>query len=149
MHIRTYVHLQILKVGSFPPNQDTAPREEAKDSKIPYWTPGSTQADIFQQMGRQKFLEIPATTLNLGRHLRTTKRSITYVGDWDSPQGQFEVVVKTTTDEATDKDRLQLLKEASCMGQFKHVNIMRFYGVVTMTDTVSGCIHIGRVHDIT
>lgn len=135
---------------SFPLNQDTAPREEAKDSKIPYWTPGSTEGDIFQQMGKQKFLEIPATTLKLGRHLRTTEHSTTYVGDWDSPQGQFEVVVKTMTDEAMDKDRLRLLKESSCMGQFRHVNIVRFYGVVTMTEPVSdtGTSEHGS-HDIT
>ena len=118
--------------------QDTAPREEAKDSRVPYWTPGSTQGDIFQQMGRQKFLELPPSTLKMGRHLRTTGHSSTTVGEWDCPQGQFEVVVKSVAAEASDKDKLRLLKEAASMGQFRHANVVRFYGVVTLTDPVSG-----------
>ena len=89
-------------------------------------------------MGRQKFLEIPPNTLNLGRHLRTTGHSSTSVGEWDSPLGQFEVVVKSVTAEAPDKDKLRLLKESACLGQFRHASVVRFYGVVTLTEPVSG-----------
>ena len=89
-------------------------------------------------MGRQKFLELPPSTLSLGRHLRTTSHGSTTVGEWDSPRGQFEVVVKSLTAESTDKERLRLLKESACMGQFRHANVVRFYGVVTLTDPVSG-----------
>ena len=41
---------------------------------------------------------------------------------------------------ATEKDALRFLQEAAIMGQFRHPNIVRMYGVVTVGEPVSECV---------
>ena len=43
------------------------------------------------------------------------------------------IAIKTLKAGASEKNRLDLLTEASVMGQFNHVNVIRLLGVVTRT----------------
>ena len=62
--------------------------------------------------------------------------SIMYRAEWNSPLGEFEVAVKSMTDKSDSPDTLRLLREAATLGQFKHNNVLRFYGVVTLSEPV-------------
>ena len=60
---------------------------------------------------------------------------------WKAPQGPIDVAIKVLKEshEMGEKEshQLNLLKEAAVMGQFKHQNIVRLYGMVTVTQSVS------------
>jgi hypothetical protein len=115
---------------------NSAPFDDADGHKQPFWTPGQSNEDVLQQMSRFRFLEIPLSTLKLGSQIARHDTSIMYKAEWNSPLGEFEVAVKSLSDKADSKDTLCLLREAAALGQFKHVNVVRFYGVVTLHEPV-------------
>ena len=45
--------------------------------------------------------------------------------------------MKSLEGEPTEEERVKFLQEAAIMGQFKHPNIIRIVGVVTISDPVS------------
>ena len=58
-------------------------------------------------------------------------------GVWQTPAGAVDVAVKTLRDEATGEDKIKFLQEAAINGQFRHPNIVRLLGVVTLGEPVS------------
>ena len=58
-------------------------------------------------------------------------------GVWKSTAGVLEVAVKTLNHEASEMDKVKFLQEAAIMGQFRHPNAVRLYGVVTEGSCVS------------
>lgn len=59
-------------------------------------------------------------------------------GIWqESPGKSREVAVKTLQQEAEEQHRVKFLQEAAISGQFKHPNIVKLYGVVTIGEPVS------------
>ena len=58
-------------------------------------------------------------------------------GIWQSPSGAKEIAVKTLQEEASEMDRLKFLQEAAITGQFRHPNVVRLLGVVTLGEPVS------------
>ncbi len=58
-------------------------------------------------------------------------------GEWHTEQGDMDVAVKMLTSQSTEKDRVRFLREAAIVGQFKHPNIVRLHGVVTVGEPVS------------
>ena len=61
-----------------------------------------------------------------------------YKGVWKSPsRGEVEVAVKTLKEGSGEEDRVKFLQEAAIMGQFKHPNVVTFYGVVSKGEPVS------------
>ena len=62
------------------------------------------------------------------------------------------VAVKTLNKGVDEGDKVKFLQEAAIMGQFKHPNVVKLYGVVTEEEPVSGAymmaatvkpVHIG------
>ena len=51
--------------------------------------------------------------------------------------GSVEVAVKTLNDNATEGDKVKFLQEAAIMGQFRHPNVVKLHGVVTVGEPVS------------
>ena len=58
-------------------------------------------------------------------------------GIWQSPTGAVEVAVKTLQSSASQKDRVKFLQEAAINGQFRHPNVVKLLGVVTVGEPVS------------
>ena len=58
-------------------------------------------------------------------------------GEWYSHKGRRDVAVKMLNQQALEKDKVRFLQEAAIMGQFKHPNIVRLHGVVTIGVPVS------------
>ena len=59
-------------------------------------------------------------------------------------KGTLDVAVKMLNNKATEKDVVRFLQEAAIMGQFRHPNIVRLHGVVTVGEPVS----YGRVERV-
>ena len=56
-----------------------------------------------------------------------------------TPTG-VEVAVKSLEGSLTEEDRVKFLQEAAIMGQFKHPNVIRIFGVISTSDPVRFCI---------
>ena len=57
-------------------------------------------------------------------------------GIWQSPAGAKKVAVKTLKSQASETDAVKFLQEAAINGQFKHPNIVKLFGVVTIGEPV-------------
>ena len=60
-------------------------------------------------------------------------------GVWHSASGDVEVAVKSLQAASSEEERVKFLQEAAIMGQFRHPNIVRVFGVITATEPV--CVH--------
>ena len=58
-------------------------------------------------------------------------------GIWQSPAGAVEVAVKILKLESDENDRVKFLQEAAINGQFRHPNIVKLLGVITVGEPVS------------
>ena len=58
-------------------------------------------------------------------------------GVWQSPRGAVEVAIKTLKPGSDEMDQVKFLQEAAIMGQFKHPNVIKLYGMVTVGEPVS------------
>ena len=56
-----------------------------------------------------------------------------YKGLWVCEGDSLHVAVKVLQEDAVEEDRVKFLQEAALMGQFSHSNIIRLYGVVTVS----------------
>ena len=64
-----------------------------------------------------------------------------YKGVLDSAdKGEVEVAVKTLKERSGEEDRVKFLQEAAIMGQFRHPNVVKMYGVITNGEPVSELI---------
>ncbi len=62
---------------------------------------------------------------------------------WSNVQkGSKNVAVKTLKPTLRQDAKVAFLQEAAIMGQFNHSNVVRLYGVVTMSEPVSACCSI-------
>ena len=57
-------------------------------------------------------------------------------GVWHSASGDVEVAVKSLQAASSEEERVKFLQEAAIMGQFRHPNIVRVFGVITATEPV-------------
>ena len=58
-------------------------------------------------------------------------------GEWHTEQGDLDIAIKMLNGQTSEKDKVRFLQEAAIVGQFKHPNIMRLHGVVTVGEPVS------------
>ncbi len=54
-----------------------------------------------------------------------------------SDGGEVEVAVKTLKEGSKEEDKVKFLQEAAIMGQFKHPNVVKMYGVIKDGEPVS------------
>ena len=57
-------------------------------------------------------------------------------GVWQHSESETEVAVKILKCGSTEDERVKFLQEAAIMGQFKHPNIIKIHGVVTIAEPV-------------
>ena len=62
-----------------------------------------------------------------------------FKGVWETPYGPQDVAMKMLKSWSEEKDKINFLKEAALMGQFRHPHVIRLLGTVTVGDPVS-CI---------
>ena len=60
-----------------------------------------------------------------------------FKGVWDTPYGPQDVAIKMLKVGSKEKDKVNFLKEAALMGQFRHPYVIRLLGAVTVDDPVS------------
>ncbi len=66
-------------------------------------------------------------------------------GVWQSPGGAMEVAIKTNQSK-DEEDKVKFLQEAAIMGQFRHPNVVKLYGVVTVGEPVSYLFTLNFAH---
>ena len=70
-------------------------------------------------------------------------------GIWQSPMGGMDVAVKQLQPGATEEEKVKFLQEAAMNGQFRHPNVVKLMGVVTVGEPVSQSSTIVYIHFIT
>ena len=78
-----------------------------------------------------------AIVCRITRHLGSGQFGTVNKGIWQSPAGAMEVAVKTLQSCASQEDRVKFLQEAAINGQFRHPNVVKLLGVVTVGEPVS------------
>ena len=58
-------------------------------------------------------------------------------GIWQSPMGAMDVAVKQLQPGASEEEKVKFLQEAAINGQFRHPNVVKLMGVVTVGEPVS------------
>ena len=58
-------------------------------------------------------------------------------GIWQSPAGAMAVAVKQLQHEASEEEKVKFLQEAAINEQFRHPNVVKLMGVVTIGEPVS------------
>ena len=75
--------------------------------------------------------------LRITEHLGSGHFGTMNKGVWQSPASTVEVAVKTLQSSASQEDRVKFLQEAAINGQFRHPNVTKLLGVVTVGEPVS------------
>ena len=57
-------------------------------------------------------------------------------GIWQSPMGAMDVAVKQLQPGASEEEKVKFLQEAAINGQFRHPNVVKLMGVVTVGEPV-------------
>ena len=71
-------------------------------------------------------------------HLGSGEFGTVCKGQWHTDQGELDVAVKMLNCKASEEATVRFLQEAAIMGQFRHPNIVRLHGVVTVGEPVGG-----------
>ena len=65
-------------------------------------------------------------------------------GLWQSPDGVLPVAVKMLKEGTEENDEVRFLQEAAINGQFRHRNVVKLHGVVTLGRPVSQFLYTRR-----
>ena len=125
--------MQQIQSGPF---DDTV--KTAYTDKGTYWSPSSKEEEIYAQMSRRKYQEIPRDKVKMLTKLGEGEFGEVYKAVLTTPTGTSQdVAVKVVKKGAPQEERLKLLQEAAILGQFKHNHILHLVGVVTTDEPVS------------
>ena len=70
-------------------------------------------------------------------HLGSGQFGTVNKGVWQSPMGVMDVAVKLVHPGASEEEKVKFLQEAAINGQFRHPNVVKLMGVVTLGEPVS------------
>jgi len=91
------------------------------------------------------------TAFRITEHLGSGQFGTVNKGIWQTPAGAMEVAVKTLQSTASQGDRVKFLQEAAINGQFRHPNVVKLLGVVTVGEPVSNhrsvCLYMRGILD--
>ena len=103
-----------------------------------YWSPSSKEEEIYAQMSRRKYQEIPRDKVKMLTKLGEGEFGEVYKAVLKTPTGTSQdVAVKVVKKGAPREERLKLLQEAAILGQFRHRHVVTLFGVVTLGEPVS------------
>ena len=63
-------------------------------------------------------------------------------GTWQTAEKTLEIAVKMLKDGARENDKVKFLQEAAINGQFRHPNVVKLLGVVTVGSPVRYIVNI-------
>lgn len=69
-------------------------------------------------------------------HLGSGEFGTVCKGVWSTEHGELEVAIKMLSSKSSEEATVRFLQEAAIMGQFRHPNIVRLHGVVTVGEPV-------------
>ena len=105
--------------------------------KVTYWSPNSKEDEIYEQMSRRNYQEIPRDKVKMLTKLEGQFGEV-YKAVLKTPTGTSQdVAVKVVKKGAPQEERLKLLQEAAILGHFRHNHILHLVGVVTTDEPVS------------
>ena len=131
--INPYDNMRQVQSGPFDDAVKTACTDEDT-----YWSPSSKEEEIYAQMSRRKYQEIPRDKVKMLTKLEEGEFGEVYKAVLKTPTGtRQDVAVKVVKKGAPQEERLKLLQEAAILGQFKHNHILHLVGVVTTDEPVS------------
>ena len=70
-------------------------------------------------------------------HLGSGQFGTVSKGEWRVSKDSLVIAIKQLLPTVSSTERVKLLQEAAIMGQFSHPNVVKLYGLVTVTDPVS------------
>ena len=65
-----------------------------------------------------------------------------FKGEWETPYGVKEIAAKLLRKGAEQDDVVKFLQEAAIMAQFKHPNVVGFFGAVTLQQPVRTFVNV-------
>ena len=74
--------------------------------------------------------------LRLGDEIGSGNFGVVYHGLWSHSGKEDQVAIKTLHIEASEEEKLKLLREAATVQLFLHINIIKFYGVIISRERV-------------
>ena len=108
--------------------QTSKPSSNCPSPNLPHSPSNHLQASF-----KSSFSVLPH---RIQRRLGSGHFGTVYKGFWKCPRGEEEVAIKLLQSGASDEDRVKFLQEAAIMGQFRHPNVVKLHGVVTLGDPV-------------
>ena len=72
----------------------------------------------------------------IGDEIGSGHFGVVHRGVWNHSGKADQVAIKTLHDEVLEEERTKLLREAATVQQFLHINIIKFYGVITSRERV-------------
>ncbi|XP_064395470.1 uncharacterized protein LOC135342615 isoform X2 [Halichondria panicea] len=100
-----------------------------------YWAPSSMANELYEQLAARKYREILREQIQITEFLGSGAFGTVNKGVWQSPGGAIEVAIKINQSK-DEEDKVKFLQEAAIMGQFRHPNVVKLYGVVTVGEPV-------------
>ena len=84
----------------------------------------------------------------VGPVLGSGEFGVVHKGQWSTPDCLVAVALKMSHRDAPEQEKVKLLQEAAIMKQFKHPNVVRLLGAVTLEEPVCWMVHSGLLYDI-
>ncbi|XP_062502678.1 ephrin type-A receptor 4a-like [Corticium candelabrum] len=103
------------------------------DDDDKYWEPAFTERELYGQLERRRFRHIDRRDLIDRKEIGSGEFGVVEKAVWHvNDREKLSVAVKTLTNEADVNDRVKFLREGAINGQFRHRNVVRLHGVVTI-----------------
>ena len=120
---------QVSCMNSWPP-RNTVKFREAKYSKC-------IITNKVHKFGKSFHFCIINIFLSITAHLGAGQFGTVNKGIWQSRAGAKDVAIKMLKKGSSEEEKVKLLQEAAINGQFRHINVVKLLGVVTLDEPVS------------
>ncbi|XP_062503614.1 class II receptor tyrosine kinase-like isoform X2 [Corticium candelabrum] len=98
-----------------------------------FWEPATTEQELYGQLEGKRFRRIDRRDVRNRQKIGSGAFGVVEKAIWRANDREnIPVAVKTLTNETNASDRVKFLREAAITGQFRHSNVVRLYGVVTL-----------------
>ncbi|XP_062503622.1 ephrin type-A receptor 4a-like isoform X2 [Corticium candelabrum] len=127
-----YTYLDDSEATSKEQNTCTTSLNGNDDDNV-YWEPASTERELYGQLEGRRFRKIDRSDVTDRKEIGSGEFGVVEKAVWIvNDREKLTVAVKTLTNEANADDRVKFLREAAINGQFRHRNVVRLHGVVTV-----------------